>query len=148
MFSFKQIKKELNQLFNKKYLTSELARLKKEMMDLDAYKKIKEPTQKHLNQLEKQYRDLFSKITKKQFEVEKEFNKAALFLKKQKKEAEVHIRDLQKRAISQKKSVEKIIKEQVNFLGLGSTTRRKTAAKKKTTRKKTTRRKTTKKKTK
>ena len=150
MFSFKEIKKELNQIFNKKYLTSEFARLKTELMALDAYKKIKEPTEKHLNQLEKQYRDLFSKITKKEFEIEKEFNKALTFLKKQKKEAEVHVRDLQQRAINQKKSVEKIIKEQMKLFGLSSkkTTRKKTAAKKKTTRKKTTKRKTTKKKTK
>jgi DNA repair ATPase RecN len=118
MISFDQLKKEFNKLFQPDFLQGEINRLKKEIMELEAYKKIQEPTQQHLNQLERQYREFSKRITRKQKELDKEFNSAVKTLRKRKSEAETHIRDLQKLALSQKKSVEKLIREQMRAFGL------------------------------
>ncbi len=138
MFSFSQIKKELNQLFKKGSVSSEISRLKKELTDFEVYRKIKEPTQKHLNQLETQYRNFSSRIARKQTEIDKEFKKAVNLVKKRKKEAENHVHNLRKMAIDKKKSVEKMIQDQIKAFGLNSKkTKKKTT--RKTTKKKTTR---------
>lgn len=140
MFSFDQIKKEFNKLFQNDYLQAEINRLKKELMDLEPYKKIQKPTQKHLNQLEKQYLGISKKITQKQNELDKEFNQAVGMIKKRKLEAESHIKDLQKLALNQKKSIEKLIRKQMKSLGLMPSTKKK-ATKKKKAKKKTTKKK-------
>ena len=140
MFSFSKIKKELNHIFKKSSVISEISRLKKELTGFEVYKKIKKPTQKHLNQLEKQYRNFSSKMTQKQTEIDKEFKKAVNLLKKRKEEAEAHVHNLQKMAIEKKKSIEKIIQDQMKIFGFKSNkkTNKKAARKKtRTARKKT-----------
>ena len=131
MLSFDQIKKEFNKLFQKDYLQAEVNRLKKELSELDAFKKIQEPTQKHLNQLEKQYAVICKKILIKQKELDKEFNSAVGMIKKRRVEAESHIRDLQKLAQNQKKSVEKLVRKQMKAFGLAGAAAKKKKKKKK-----------------
>ncbi len=120
MFSLDQIKKEFYKLFQNDYLQGEIQRLKKELMELEPYKKIQEPTLKHLAQLERQYKILSKKITVKQNELDKDFNGAVTMLKQRKIEAEGHIKDLQKLALDQKNSIEKMIIKQMRSLGLTS----------------------------
>jgi chromosome segregation ATPase len=144
VFSLDQLKKELNKLFQPDFLQAEINRLKKELTELEAFKKIKEPTQAHLNQLEKQYHSFSKKILKKQSELDKEFNSALRALRKRRNEAESHIKDLQKLALDQKKSIEKLIRKQMKALGLASTSKKKKTQKKatkKTSEKKKTRKK-------
>ncbi len=119
MFSLEQIKKEFYKFFQNDYLQAELQRLKNELMDLEAYKKIQEPTLKHMAQLEKQYKALSKKISVKQKELDKEFNSAVTMLKKRKIEAEGHIKELQKLALDQKNSIEKIVHKQIRSLVSG-----------------------------
>lgn len=136
MINLDQLKKELSKLFQPDFLQSEINRLKNELMELDAYKKIQEPTQQHLNQLEKQYRLFSKKISTKQKELDREFNQAVSALKKRRNEAEGHIKDLQKLALNQKKSIEKLILEQMKAFGLPLTKKAGKTKKKKTTKKK------------
>ena len=131
MFYLSKIKKELNQIFKKSFVSSEIDRLKKELSEFEVYKKIKKPTQKHLQDLEKKYRNFSSKITKKQSKIDKDFKKALDFVKKGKISAETHIQSLQKTALEKKNSIEKIFKDQMEILGLKGKTKAK--ARKKTT---------------
>jgi hypothetical protein len=137
MFSIGKIKKELSKFLHNDYFLNEMNRIKKELTELEAFKKIKEPTQKHLNQLEKQYTEISKKITQKQKELDKEFNNAVTLIKKRRTEAQVHIKDLQKMALEQKNTVEKLIKKQMISLGLAKPVK-KTTLKKKKKAKKTT----------
>ena len=144
MFSIKNLKDEFNKLFQKDFFQSEINRLKKELMDLSAYKKIQTPTQKHLNQLERQYKGILKKVAAKQKELDKEFNTLVKSLRKRRQEAQSHIKDLQKLASNQKKSVEKLVRKQMKSLGLSS--QKKKVAKKKAAKKKVVKKKVVKKK--
>ncbi len=145
MFSFDQLKKEINKIFQPNFLQTEINRLKKEVMDLEAYKKIQKPTQQHLNQLERQYHSFTKKVAGKQKELDQAFNSAVKALRKRRDEAENHIKELQKMALDQKKSVEKLVRRQMKALGL-TQSKKKKSKKKKNKNKKTTKKKSTKKK--
>lgn len=147
MLSLQQLKDEVSKLFQSDYLQQELQRFRKELNDFEIYKKIQEPTLKHVQQLEKQYKVLSQKMAQKQVELDKEFNSTVKMLKKRRTEAEKHLKDLQKKALDQKNAMEKRIRQQMGALGLvkeGTTARK---VKKKTQKKASTTAKKIKKKT-
>ena len=149
MFSIKAIRDEITKFIQQDNIQGELNRLKAELEKLGPYKALKEPTKKHLKDIEKQYNFLVKRINQTQKQIDKEFNNALSLLQKRRKDAESRFKKLQRMALTQKKSVEKTIKVKLKEVTgtkkkrkkrktTKKTTVRKAAAKKKTTRKKTT----------
>lgn len=150
MFSIKAIRDEITKFIKQDNIQGELNRLKAELEKLGPYKALKEPTKKHLSEIEKQYNFLMKRINQTQKQIDKEFNSAVSLLQKRRKEAESRFKKLQRMALTQKKSVEKTIKLKLKEVTgtkkkrkkrkttKKTTTVRKASAKKKTTRKKTT----------
>ena len=150
MISIKTIRDEINRFIQQDKVQKELNRLKEELEKLGPYQALKEPTKKHLTELEKQYNFLVKRINQTQKQIDKEFNSALSLLKKRRKEAEGRFKKLQKLAFDQKKGIEKVIKVKLKEV-TGSkkkrkkrkTTRKKATTVRKATAKKTTRKKTT-----
>ena len=152
MISINSIRDEIQKFLKKDYIKSELKKLQSEIKTLELYKRLPEPTQKHLNQLETKFSSLSKKINQTQKQVDKEFNNALKVLQKRKEEATGRIVDFQKYALEQKDMIEGAILSRIEVMTGSSPSRRKKkkttrkATKKKTTKKakkKTTRKKTT-----
>lgn len=153
MIFIEQIRGEFKKLLKKDFLKSELKKLKSDMQSMTLYKRLPEPTQKHLSQLEQHFDAVLKKINHTQNQIDKEFNNALGMLRTRRTEATGHIKDLRKMAINQKNTIEKTVRKKIKTVTAAGSKKKtkkrkkvtKAAARKTTT--KTAKKKTTKKKT-
>jgi len=116
MISISNLKEEIEKILDKEFLVSEYNKIKQEVKESDLFKKLPEPTQRHLSNLEDRFSKLGQKFTQKQEEVDKEFNAAVAHLEKRKEEAHARMTDFRKYAMEQKSFIEDIIRTKLEEL--------------------------------